>query len=118
MSKQKIRSDFNCLENGKTEKIYAGTCSFNKGMEISSAVERMVLPSGSKHGKNETNNVDTFIIIIHDTAMCLHFSHLDPFMCLNMSLCLYLKYTASVCLYMFKYKAILLQICEQPLDTT
>ena len=35
-------------------------------MEISSAVERMVLYGGSKLGKNETYDEDTFII--HDTA--------------------------------------------------
>ena len=43
MSKQKIWSDFNHLECGKTEKKkFAGTWSFNKRLEISS-VERMVL---------------------------------------------------------------------------
>ena len=40
-------------------------------MEISSTVERRVLPGGSKLGKNETNDADT--LIIHDTAVCLHF---------------------------------------------
>ena len=42
-------------------------------MEISSAVERMVLPGGSKLGKkiSETYNPDT--LIIHDTAVCLYF---------------------------------------------
>ena len=35
-------------------------------MEISSAVERMVLHGGSKLGKNETYDADT--IIIHDIA--------------------------------------------------
>jgi len=48
MSKQKIWSDFNSLERGKTEKIFAGTWSFNKRVEIFSSVERMVLHGGSK----------------------------------------------------------------------
>ena len=56
MSKQKIRSDFDRLEYGETEKIFAGinsgTWSFNKRLEIFSAVEGMVLPCGSKLGKN------------------------------------------------------------------
>ena len=48
MSKQKIWTEFNRLECGKTEKIFAGTWSFNKRVEISSSVERMVLQGGSK----------------------------------------------------------------------
>ena len=56
---------------GKTEKTFAGTWSFKKHVEISSSVERMVLPGGSKLEKNETTEADTFII--HDTAVCLHF---------------------------------------------
>ena len=48
MSKQKIWRDFNRLECGKTEKIFTGTWSFNKRVEISSSVERMVLHGGSK----------------------------------------------------------------------
>ena len=72
MSKRKIWSDFNRLERGKTEKIFAGTWSFNKGIEISSSVERMVLEGGSKLEENETNDADTFII--HYAAVCyLHF---------------------------------------------
>ena len=71
MSKRKIWSDFNHLECGKTEKIFAGTGSFNKRVEISSSVERMVLQGGSKLEENETNDADTFII--HYTAVCLHF---------------------------------------------
>ena len=71
MSKKEIWSDFNCLECGKTEKIFAGTWSFNTRVEISSSVERMVFHGGSKLEKNETNEADTFII--HDTAVCLHF---------------------------------------------
>ena len=71
MSKQKIWSDFNCLEYGKTEKIFAGTWSLNKHVEISSSVERMVLHGVSKLDKNETNDADTFVI--HHTAVCLHF---------------------------------------------
>jgi len=35
-------------------------------MEISSAVERMVLRGGYKKGKNETHDADT--LIIYDTA--------------------------------------------------
>ena len=70
MSKRKIWSDFNRLEYGKTEKIFAGTWSFNKRVEISS-VERMVLQGGSKLEENETNDADTFII--HYAAVCLHF---------------------------------------------
>ena len=35
-------------------------------MEISSAVERMILCGGSKLGKNETYDADT--LIIHDTV--------------------------------------------------
>ena len=66
MLKQKIWSDFNRLQCGKTEKIFAGTLSFKKCVEISSSVERKVLPNGSKLGKNETNDADT--LIIHDTA--------------------------------------------------
>ena len=57
----------------RQKKIFAGinskTWSFNKRMEISSAVERMVLRGGSKLGKNETYDADT--LIIHDTA-CAH----------------------------------------------
>ena len=57
----------------RQKKIFAGinskTWSFNKHMEISSAVERMVLRGGSKLGKNETYDADT--LIIHDTA-CAH----------------------------------------------
>ena len=71
MSKQKIWTEFNRLECGKTEKIFAGTWSFNKRVEISSSVERMVLQGGSKLEENETNDADTFII--HYTAVCLHF---------------------------------------------
>ena len=48
MLKQKIWSDFNRLQCGKTEKIFAGTWSFKKYVEISSSVERMVLYGGSK----------------------------------------------------------------------
>ena len=71
MSKRKIWSDFNRLKCGKTEKIFAGTWSFNKRVEISSSVERMVLQGGSKLEENEPNDADTFII--HYTAVCLHF---------------------------------------------
>ena len=63
MSKRKIRSDFNHLKCGKTEKIFAATWSLNKRVEIfeiSSVVERMVLPGGSKPGKNESYDPDTF----------------------------------------------------------
>ena len=52
MSKRKIWSDFNRLKCGKTEKIFAGTWSFNKRVEISSSVERMVLQGGSKLEEN------------------------------------------------------------------
>ena len=71
MSKQKIWSDFNRLECGETEKIFAGTWSFNQRVEILSSFERMVLHGGSKLEENETNDADTFII--HYTAVCLHF---------------------------------------------
>ena len=72
MSKRKIWSDFNRLECGiKTEKIFTGTWSFNKHVQISSSVERMVLQGGSTLEENETNDADTFII--HYTAVCLHF---------------------------------------------
>ena len=54
----------------RQKKIFAGinskTWSFNKRMEISSAVERMLLHGGSKLGKNETYDADT--LIIHGTA--------------------------------------------------
>ena len=42
-------------------------------MEIFSSVDhvRMVLPGGSKLGKNETNDADT--LILHDAAVCLRF---------------------------------------------
>ena len=57
----------------RQKKLFAGinskTWSFNKRVEISSAVERMVLRGGSKLGKNETYDADT--LIIHDTA-CAH----------------------------------------------
>ena len=62
MSKQKIRSDFNRLKCSKTEKIFAATWSLNRHVEIfeiSCAVERMVLPGGSKPGKNESYDPDT-----------------------------------------------------------
>ena len=55
----------------KQKKIFAGTWSFNKRVEISSSVERMVLQGGSKLEENEPNDADTFII--HYTAVCLHF---------------------------------------------
>ena len=71
MSKRKIWSDFNRLECGKQKKIFAGTWSFNKRLEISSSVEKMVLPGGSKLEENETDDEDTFIV--HYTAVCLHF---------------------------------------------
>ena len=71
MSKRKIWSDFNRRECGKTEKIFAGTWSLNKRVEISSSVERMVLQGGSNLEENETNDADAFII--HYTAVCLHF---------------------------------------------
>ena len=71
MSKQKIWSDFSRLECGETEKIFTATWSFNKGVEISSSVERMVLHGGSKLEENEANDADTFII--HYTAVRLHF---------------------------------------------
>ena len=62
MSKQKIWSDFNCLECGKTEKNLRRNMEFHKRVEISSAAERTVFPDGSKLGKNETYNPDTLII--------------------------------------------------------
>ena len=65
MSKRKIWSDFNRLECGKTES------KSNKRLEISSSVEKMVLPGGSKLEENETDDEDTFIV--HYTAVCLHF---------------------------------------------
>ena len=71
MSKQKIQSEFNRLECGKTEKTFAGTRSFNKREEFSCLVERMVLYGGSKLEENETDDADTFII--HYKAVCLHF---------------------------------------------
>ena len=55
----------------KQKKIFAGTWSFNKRLEISPSVEKMVLPGGSKLEENETNDADTFII--HYTAVYLHF---------------------------------------------
>ena len=55
----------------KQKKIFAGTWSFNKRLEISSSVEKMVLPGGSKLEENETDDEDTFIV--HYTAVCLHF---------------------------------------------
>ena len=70
MSKQKIQSDFNRLKCVKTEKIFAGTWSFNKRVEFSCSVERMVLHDGSKLEENETDDADTFII--HYKAVCLH----------------------------------------------
>ena len=87
----------------------------------------MVLPGGPKLGKNETNDADT--LIIYDTAFA-HIFISTAFYTLgfNLSLCLScLKHTASVCLYTIKYKVskcsqkparFLLQICEQPLDST
>ena len=51
----------------KQKKTCVGTRSFNKRVEISSSVERMVLHGGSILEKNETNDADTFII--HDTAV-------------------------------------------------
>ena len=51
MSKQKILSDFNRLKCGKIEKIFAGTWSLNKRVEISFSVERTVLHGGSKLAK-------------------------------------------------------------------
>ena len=54
----------------RQKKISAGinskTWSFNKCMELSCAVERMLLCGGSKLGKNGTYDADT--LIIHDTA--------------------------------------------------
>ena len=44
----------------KQKKIFAGTWSFNKNVEISSSVKRMVLKYGSKLEKNEANDADTF----------------------------------------------------------
>ena len=70
MSNQKIWSDFNRLECGKTEK-YSPDMMFQKArVEISSSVERMVLHGESKLEKNETNDAHT--LIIHDTAVFLH----------------------------------------------
>ena len=74
MSKR-IRSGvtFNRLECGiKTEKIFAGTWSFNKHVQISSSVERMVLQGGSIHLKKMKLMMQTHFII-HYTAVCLHF---------------------------------------------
>ena len=106
MSKRKIWSDFNRLECGKTEKIFAGTWSFNKRVEISSSVERMVLQGGSKLEENETNDADTFII--HYTAVCLHF-RLDRLLYAILILA-EVYYTASFCLYTIKYKS---SVCSQ-----
>ena len=50
---------------------YQHGVSGDKRVEICSAVERKVFPSRSKLGKNETNDADT--LMIHDTAVCLHF---------------------------------------------
>ena len=108
MSKKKIRSDFDRLECGETEKMFAGTWLMN--MEFQQARGnllcscRMVFPGGSKLGKNETNDADT--LIIHDTAFA-HIFISSAFYTLgfNLSLCLScLKHTASVCLYTIKYK--------------
>ena len=44
MSKKKIRSDFDRLECGETEKMFAETWSFNQRVEISSAVEEWFFP--------------------------------------------------------------------------
>ena len=71
MSKQKIGVDFNRLKCGKSDKTFAGTWSFKNRVQISSSVERVFLLGGSKLEKNETTEADT--LIIHDTAVCLHF---------------------------------------------
>ena len=55
----------------KQKKIFAATWSFNKRVEVSCSVERMVLHGGSKLEENETNDADTFII--YYTTVCLHF---------------------------------------------
>ena len=85
-------------------KIYSPEWSFNKRVEISSAVERIVLLGGFKLGKNETNDAET--LIIHDTRRnnVLIFSSRPPFMQLNISLSC-LKCTASIFHYTNKYKA-------------
>ena len=71
MSKQKILSDFNRLKCGKIEKIFAGTWSLNKRVEISFSVERTVLHGGSKLEKMKLMMQTHFII--HDTAVYIHF---------------------------------------------
>ena len=83
MSERKFWSDFNRLYCGKTEKIFAGTWSFNKDMEISSSVKRMVLQDESKLEKNESNDADTF----YNSWYCSvpTFSSRLPFMPLNIS---------------------------------
>ena len=70
-----ILTAMSMAEDERTKKIFSGT--FNKHLEIVSAVERMVLPGGSKLRKRwNLWYADTLTCIIHDTAMCLH-SRLD-----------------------------------------
>ena len=69
------------------KKIFPGTWCFNKRVEISYSVERMVLHRESKLEKNETNDADTFIT--YDTVLQ----------------CAYIF--VSTAFYTFKYKLML-----------
>ena len=72
----------------KEKKVFAATWSFYKSVEISSAVERMLLPGGYLKKIGGTYNPDT--LIIHDIACVLIFSSRPPFIGLNVKLILIL----------------------------
>ena len=80
MSKQKIRSDFDWLEYGKTEKIVAGIIP-EYGVSTSAWKSPLQLrewfcPVDLNLEKMKLMMQTHLPGIIHDTAMCLHF-HLD-----------------------------------------
>ena len=77
MSKQKIRSDFDRLEYGKTEKIVAGIIP-EYGVSTSAWKSPLQLREWfcPVDLNLEKMKLMMHCSIIHDTAMCLHF-HLD-----------------------------------------
>ena len=79
MSKQKIRSDFDRLEYGKTERIVAGIIP-EYGVSTSAwkslQLREWFCPVDLNLEKMKLMMQTHLLGIIHDTAMCLHF-HLD-----------------------------------------
>ena len=54
-------------EDERTKKIFSRTLSFNKRLEIVSAVERMVCPVDLNFEKDETNDMQTHFAYMYNS---------------------------------------------------